>query len=437
MQRKTDRKNLQGEETRVRILEETMRLVIGHGYAGTTLAMVRRATGVSASSIYWHFANKESLIAAALEHAYRTQASGLPNWLDTPPGPVRRDDLYAELIRSPPAGLGMEYWRVGLQLAVSRPQEPILARDRFLQIRRESVEWLAQWWERTLPAGMEQKHLASILLGQFTVGIRECEVLNLHEPRRLEAEPLNKLIAACLDEIANRLVEIADERPLDALLRVKERAFDATPEGSRETIVRAAKDVIMELGYDGVTIARVCEKAGLPASSLYWFFKDKDELISTVIEEACQGWAATRKLSHPRPADGDWSVPNRNYILTALDGSSGGGVLALGLLLLLQRSDQVYAGRQELDLVMRDAYEVTVLWFQEMFSPMSEDHERADLARYFTECVFRLLESSLLSKQVEDQAWDPAMLADLISTALYRAAGRVQDGSTVLDPVNR
>lgn len=414
-----------------------MRLVINHGYAGTTLAMVRRATGVSASSIYWHFANKESLIAAALEHAYRAQASRLPNWLDTPPSPVRRDDLYTELIRSPSAGVSMEYWRVGLQLAVSRPQEPILARDRFLQIRRESVEWLAQWWERTLPAEMEQKDLASILLGQLTVGIRECEVLDLYELRRLEAEPLNQLIAACLDEVAVRAVEISAERRLDALPMVKEQPSEATAEGSQEVFVRAAKAVIMELGYDGVTIARVCEKAGLPASSLYWFFKDKDELIATVIDEACQGWASTRQLSHLRPADGDWSVLNRNYILAALDGSPGGGVLALGLLLLLQRSDQVYAGRKELELVMQDAFEVTVLWFREMFSPMSKEHERADLARYFTECFFRLLESSLLNKQIEGRVWDPEILADLISTALYRVAHKVQDGTAVLDLVNR
>ena len=414
-----------------------MRLMISHGYAGTTLAMVRRATGVSASSIYWHFANKESLIAAALEHAYRTQASRLPNWLDTPPSQVRRDDLYAELIRSPAAGVDMEYWRVGLQLAVARPHEPIPARDRFLQIRRESVEWLAQWWRRTLPADMEQKDLASILMGQLTVGIRECEVLDLYELRRLDAEPLNKLIAACLDEIAVRIVEIAAERPLDTHPVVKDQPFETTSEGSRELFVRATKDVIMELGYDGVTIVRVCEKAGLPASSLYWFFKDKDELIATVIEEACQGWASIRQNSHLRPVDGDWSVLTRRHILPALDGSAGGGVLALGLLLLLQRSDQVYAGRQELELVMQDGFEVTVLWFREMLSPMLEEPKQEDLARYFAECFFRLLESSLLSKQVEDQLWDPALLADLISTALYRVAGKVQDGTTVLDLVHQ
>lgn len=435
MHRKTDRKNLQGEETRIRILEETMRLVISHGYSGTTLSMVRRATGVSASSIYWHFADKESLIAAALEHAYRTQASRLPNWLDTPPGRVRRDDLYAELIRSPQAGATMDYWRVGLQLAISRPKNPLPARDRFLQIRRDSVEWLARWWERTLPEDMEQKSRASILLGQLTVGIRESEVLSLHGPRRLEAKRLNMLIAACLDEIANRTVEIAVEHRLDVAPVKPWQNTEASPEGSREAFVRAAKDVIMELGYDGVTVARACEKAGLPASSLYWFFKDKDELISTVIAEACRMWASTRQLSHLRPVDGDWSNLMRSYIHPAIAGSESGGILALGLLLLLQRSDHVYEGRRELELVTQDAYEVTVRWFQEMLSPMSEESERGELARYFTECFFRLLESSLLNRQVEDRSGDPALLADLISTALYRVAKRIQDGTAVLEPI--
>ena len=282
---------------------------------------------------------------------------------------------------------------------------------------------------------MEQKSRASIVLGQLTVGIRESEVLNLHESRRLEAKRLNLLIAACLDEIANRTVEIAIEHRLDAAPVRPLQDAKSSPEGSGKAFVRAAKDVIMERGSDGVTIARACEKAGLPASSLYWFFKDKDELISTVIEEARRRWASTSQLSHLRPDDGDWSDHVRSYIHPAIVGSESGGVLALGLLLLLQQSDRVYEGRRELELVIQDAYEVTVRWFQEMLSPMSEENERGELARYFTECLFRLLESSLLSRQVDDRPGDPELLADLISTALYRVAKRIQDGTAVLDPI--
>lgn len=437
MQRKTDRKNLQGEGTRIRILEETMRLVASHGYAGTNLTMVRRASGVSASSIYWHFSDKGHLFAAALEHAYRTQARTLPDWLDTPAGALRREDLYAELIRSPSPDSSMDYWRLGLQLAVARPQAEILARDRFLQIRHESIGWLAQWWERTLPEQMEQKAVAAILLGQVTVGIRESDFLKLHGAGQLDPHRLNMLIAACLDEVAHRVVELSGERRLDAVPAPEAKVRKAALGGGREAFLLAAMEVIMEFGYDGVTIVRVCEKAGLPASSLYWFFKDKDELLATVIGNACRGWEAIRHLAEPKPADGDWSSIIHAHILPTLGSTAdGGGVLALGLLLLLQRADEVYEGRRELEFVVQDAYEMTRQWFRQMISSSADDADDAgtgDRAVYLTECFFRLIESSLLNRHIEGRLWDPALLADLISTALYRVAVQVQDGSAVLN----
>lgn len=434
MQRKTDRKNLQGEETRVRILEEAMRLVAAHGYAGTNLTMVRKASGVSASSIYWHFSDKEQLIAAALDHSYRKQAQSLPNWLDTAPGPERAQDLYTELERSPDSGSAMEYWRIGLQLAFSRPQTEILARNQFLQIRQESIEWLARWWERTLPEEMGQKRLAATLLGQFTVGIRESDFLNLHETGQLERRRLTMLIAECLDEFAHSVVEHAAVQQLDTVPMTVAKVPQTDQRGSREAFLLAAKNVIMEFGYDGVTIARVCEKAELPASSLYWFFKDKDELLATVIDDACSGWELVRDLTSPKPADGDWSKTLYRYIKPALDNNeAGGGVLALSLMLLLQPADEASTGRRKLELVVQDAYEMTVKWFQQMLLVESADPDSADCARYLTECYFRLLESALLNRQIDERLWDPALLAELISTALYRVARKAQDGSAILD----
>ncbi len=437
MQRKTGRRNLQGEETRIRIMEETIRLVASHGYAGTNLTMVRKASGVSASSVYWHFSGKEQLIAAALEHAYRAQAQTLPNWLDTPPGNRRSEDLYSELRRAPQAKSSMDYWRIGLQLAVSHPQAEILARDRFLQIRRESVRWLARWWERTLPDAMEQKSVASILLGQLTVGILESDFLKFHNTRELDPVRLTRLIAGCLDEIAQRVVHIAADQRLDEVTAPAAKAKVVAGGGSREAFLLAAKEVIMEFGYDGVTVVRVCEKAGLPASSLYWFFKDKEELIATVIEDACRRWESVRHMSQAKPVEDDWSKIVQSYIVPTLDSTAtSGGVLALGISILLHRSDEMHSGRSEMERVVDEAYESTVLWFRQMLSPMPDDTDTADFARYLTECYFRLLESALLSRRIEEQNWDPELLADLISTALYRVATRTQADSVILGPSN-
>src|SRR3712207_7163102 len=45
---------------------------------------------------------------------------------------------------------------------------------------------------------------------------------------------------------------------------------------------RAAAEIAAEHGYAGTTIARITERSGLPASSVYWFFEDKDDLLAAV-----------------------------------------------------------------------------------------------------------------------------------------------------------
>ena len=54
---------------------------------------------------------------------------------------------------------------------------------------------------------------------------------------------------------------------------------------SKERILAAAKEVAEERGYDGATIAEICRRADLPASSVY-----KDQLLVKVIEESYRAW---------------------------------------------------------------------------------------------------------------------------------------------------
>ena len=53
---------------------------------------------------------------------------------------------------------------------------------------------------------------------------------------------------------------------------------------SRQRILDAAAQIAGERGYDGTSVALVSERSGLPASSIYWHFESKDELIAAVIE---------------------------------------------------------------------------------------------------------------------------------------------------------
>jgi AcrR family transcriptional regulator len=78
---------------------------------------------------------------------------------------------------------------------------------------------------------------------------------------------------------------IATVRQVD--MAVKRKAGKpAAPRGgrahgdvSRERILDAAREIASERDDDGTRIARVSERSGLPASSIYWHFDDKDPLL--------------------------------------------------------------------------------------------------------------------------------------------------------------
>src|ERR1700691_3264582 len=64
----------------------------------------------------------------------------------------------------------------------------------------------------------------------------------------------------------------------------------ANGEQYRRKILEAAAEVAGERGYEGTSIALVSAKCGLPASSIYWHFKNKDDLIAAVIERSFGDW---------------------------------------------------------------------------------------------------------------------------------------------------
>jgi len=55
--------------TRARLLDAAIHLICKHGVSGTTVEAISRRAGVMKTAIYWHFNNKEGLMAAVVTHA--------------------------------------------------------------------------------------------------------------------------------------------------------------------------------------------------------------------------------------------------------------------------------------------------------------------------------------------------------------------------------
>jgi AcrR family transcriptional regulator len=133
-QRDTRQRRANGEESRRRILDAAVEIAGERGYDGTSIAAVSTRSGLPASSIYWHFANKDELIAAVIEASFE-------RWLAAVELPGEQVSSTAERVRTTAVGVAKalvetpDFLRLGLMLALERrPAEPT-ARTKFLQVR--------------------------------------------------------------------------------------------------------------------------------------------------------------------------------------------------------------------------------------------------------------------------------------------------------------
>ena len=60
-----------GEKTRAKVLSATRELINQKGFRSTSVNDIIEATGVKKGNLYFHFAGKEELGLAVLEHAHK------------------------------------------------------------------------------------------------------------------------------------------------------------------------------------------------------------------------------------------------------------------------------------------------------------------------------------------------------------------------------
>lgn len=57
-------------------------------------------------------------------------------------------------------------------------------------------------------------------------------------------------------------------------------------ERTREVILASAYSHVSRYGFDKTSIAQIVKDTGRPASSIYWLFKNKEELIAEAVEQS-------------------------------------------------------------------------------------------------------------------------------------------------------
>lgn len=190
----------------------------------------------------------------------------------------------------------------------------------------------------------------------------------------------------------------------------------ANGEASRARILDAAADIAGERGYEGTSIALVSERSGLPASSIYWHFKDKDELIAAVIDRSFQQWTDT--LAEPLPVP-DGATPDDVMHLslrrTGRALAEFPDFLRLGLLLILERRPEQPTARSRFLEARRVTATGAGALYRRLF-PTLDDAANQQLVTL----TMALADGLFVASETEHISLDDAF--DLMATAILNTA---------------
>jgi AcrR family transcriptional regulator len=203
-------------------------------------------------------------------------------------------------------------------------------------------------------------------------------------------------------------------------MRAHPSAPDGPPEDSRVRILAAAAQIAAEAGYEGTTISKITKRSGLPVSSVYWFFQDKDELLAEVVRHSHDDWARSQPTWAPVPPGQTWVEGLTANLRTSLGGiTSAPDFLRIGQMLTLQiRVAESPARTLVLDI--RGRVEQTITDWYVAHLPAHATQGRPDLARHLAQVILAATEGLFLAEQIDDSA-DPAEFLTMV-VAVVQAA---------------
>jgi AcrR family transcriptional regulator len=193
---------------------------------------------------------------------------------------------------------------------------------------------------------------------------------------------------------------------------------------ARDKILDAAGEIASERGYEGTSISLVSKRSGLPASSIYWHFKDKDDLISAVIERSFNAWL--QALIDFGAADEDVSTEEfvAHQVLQSTQGlAAAPDFLRLGLMLGLEQRPEEPTARKVFLNVRSQAFQNAVKTFKARLPDL--DRKSLEKLASFT---IALADGCFISQQVADKTTDLMAHHELQAAAILGVINHLRSG---------
>ncbi len=410
----TQRRHAQGAESRSRILESTLELAAEGGYSGVALALVAQRSGLPASSTYWHFADKDSLVTEAFDHAARASATGTNS--QVPEDAVEPMDAVLTTfvrLRDDRAASG-DLWRAGVLLGLACSPVRDDVRTAFRAVRAESVESMRSSLASVRasaglpPAARHVRDVARLQSAAADGLFLATETARPWNVRRLTESVGRALASVALAGDVRR----PRTSPLDGIAPRLPPPVD----DSRAVLLVAATEIASEFGYAGTTVTLVCGRAGLSPSSLYRHVAGKDALIAAVVEHSFVQWLDAQPTWALATTEGQ-RVETLQRVGRASIAMSRAtpAFLRIGHLVSLEAAADGTAARTQFHRIRRQAENSLTAWFAGTFgaSPAFADRE---LPRTLARVVLVLTDGLFLSDQLGEGPGDD--VADLVVEVL-------------------
>ena len=254
------------------IIDATYRLLQHNGYSNTSIAAIKKETGASASSIYWMFENKDTLISTSLEAQYpvRTIAEDWSSFSPEIPLIEQLRQLLASVLESEQRGRAV---RTGLLLALEGSAQALPVQEPFRRRRADALRAFRLWWERALVASRSESGLdieqAAARMSALTQWFLDGHFIGDVYLKDEDTEARLELMAQAMLAAAASSFVSAPEAAGPA----------AREEDTPSDLLGHVRSLVAQRGYEGATFAQICAAAGVARSSIYWKYEDKDALI--------------------------------------------------------------------------------------------------------------------------------------------------------------
>ncbi len=201
---------------------------------------------------------------------------------------------------------------------------------------------------------------------------------------------------------------------------VEPRRTRSNGAASRERILDAASEIAGERGYEGTTINLISERSGLPASSIYWHFTGKDELIAAVIDRSFSQWMA--ELDTPVAVPDGASAEAMFHLAMRRTGaaiSASPDFLRLGLMLILERRPEEPTARTK----FLDVRAAAAARSRDVYAVLFDDLRPVEIDALVT-LTMALADGLFVASEVDEV--DLGESFDLLATAVLGAVDRMR-----------